>query len=84
MKKDQPYILPDSVHVVDYDDTICAVKIVNGNKDLEKYFAHIFMNAKGKVVYNKQVYGVDHKHFDYGLPNSEGDMVVYFLAYKEE
>lgn len=84
MKKDQPYILPDSVHVVDYDETICAVKIVNGNKDLEKYFAHIFMNAKGKVVHNKQVYGVDHKDFDYGLPNSECNMVVYFLAYKED
>ena len=83
MKKEQPYILPDSVNVVDYGDTICAVKIVNGNIDLEKYFAHIFMNGKGKVVYNKQKYAVDHKHFDYGLPNSKGEMVTYFLAYKE-
>ena len=77
----QPYILPYGVKVVDYGDTIVGVNILTGKKSLDKFINHILSYGDCKVAYNKNIYEVDLKHFDYGLPNSDDKYVIYFIAY---
>ena len=80
----QPYILPYGVKVVDYGDTIVGVNILTGKKSLDKFINHILSYGDCKVAYNKNIYEVDLKHFDYGLPNSDDEYIIYFIAYKEK
>ena len=77
----QPYILPYGVKVVDYGDTIVGVNILTGKKSLDKFINHILSYGDCKVAYNKNIYEVDLKHFDYGLPNSDDEYIIYFIAY---
>ena len=77
----QPYILPYGVKVVDYGDTIVGVNILTGKKSLDKFINHILAHGDCKVAYNKNIYEVDLKHFDYGLPNSDDEYIIYFIAY---
>ena len=80
----QPYILPYGVNVVDYGDTIVGINILTGKKNLDKFINHILAYGDCKVAYNKNIYEVDLKHFDYGLPNSDNEYIIYFIAYKEK